>query len=110
MLRIFHNTHYDFIKWWRVALIATVAFIVVGFGSMLVTGGVRYSIDFTSGTLVQLQFAQKPDVAQIRSAVDQVTKDAEIAQFGSDREFTVRAQDEALSSAQARNGAESVAR
>lgn len=110
MLRIFHNTKYDFIKWWRVAAIATAAFIVVGFASMLVTGGVRYSIDFLGGTLMQVQFAQKTDAAQIRAAVDKVTHDAEIAQFGSDREFTIRAQDQALANAQAKNGAESVAR
>jgi preprotein translocase subunit SecF len=109
MLRIFHNTHYDFIKWWRVALIATVAFIVLGFGAMLVTGGVRYSIDFTGGTLMQLQFNQPVDPSQIRAAVDQVTHDAEIAQFGSNRDFTVRAQNEAAE-VRGREGAESVAR
>jgi preprotein translocase subunit SecF len=109
MLRIFHNTHYDFIKWWRVALIATVAFIVLGFASMLVTGGVRYSIDFTGGTLVQVQFNQTVDAGRIRSAVDAVTRDAEIAQFGSDREYTIRAQKDPGEAA-GRAGAESVGR
>ena len=32
MLRIFHNTNFDFIKWWRIAAIATVAFIALGLG------------------------------------------------------------------------------
>jgi len=109
MLRIFHNTTYDFIKWWRVAIIATAAFIVLGFGSMLVTGGVRYSIDFTGGTLMQLQFHRAVDAGQIRSAVDGVTREAEIAQFGSDREFTIRAQKDAGEIA-GREGAETVAR
>jgi preprotein translocase subunit SecF len=109
MLRIFHNTKYDFIKWWRVALIATVAFIVLGFGSMLVTGGVRYSIDFTGGTLMQVQFNKPVDAGQIRSAVDRVTREAEIAQFGTDREFTIRAQNDADEAA-GREGAETVAR
>ncbi|AHG90730.1 SecF protein [Gemmatirosa kalamazoonensis] len=109
MLRIFHNTKYDFIKWWRVALIATAAFIVVGFGSMLVTGGIRYSIDFTGGTLMQVKFNQRVDAGQIRSAVDQVTREAEIAQFGSDREFTIRAQKDPHEVA-GQQGAETVAR
>ena len=110
MLRIFHNTHYDFIKWWRVAVISTAAFILLGLGSMLVTGGVRYSIEFTSGTLLQVRFARAVDAGQIRSTVDQVTRGAEIAQYGSEREFTIRAQNQADAAAQDRSGAESIAR
>jgi preprotein translocase subunit SecF len=41
MLRIFHNTHYDFIKWWRVAAIATAAFIALGLGSISASTWVR---------------------------------------------------------------------
>jgi len=110
MLRIFHNTRYDFIKWWRVAVISTAAFIALGFGSMLVTGGVRYAIDFTEGTLVQVRFTQPTDAGQIRSAVDQVTHGAEIAQFGAPNEFTIRAQEHSLAGNAATAGAETVAR
>jgi preprotein translocase subunit SecF len=110
MLRIFHKTKYDFIKWWRVAAISTAAFIVVGFGSMLVTGGVRFSIDFLGGTLMQVQFNQPVEAGQIRAAVDGVTHDAEIAQFGSEREFTIRALNAEASGAGTPSGAESVAR
>jgi preprotein translocase subunit SecF len=94
MIRIFHHTRYDFIKWWRVMAIATAAFIVIGFSRVLYDGGVRYSIDFTGGTLMQLAFDQRPDVAQLRAALDAGgIRNAEITQFGSDREFTVRAQE-----------------
>ncbi|HEY0776648.1 MAG TPA: protein translocase subunit SecF [Gemmatirosa sp.] len=111
MLRIFHDTRYDFIKWWRAMAIATAAFIVLGLGSALFAGGVRYSIDFTGGTLMQLAFRQRPDVALIRSALDAGgVHDAEITQFGSDREFTVRAQDAAAVADAGTHGAESVAR
>ena len=34
MYRIFHNTSFDFIKWWRIAAIATIAFIVLGVASI----------------------------------------------------------------------------
>ncbi|GJG87570.1 protein-export membrane protein SecF [Gemmatimonadetes bacterium T265] len=111
MLRIFHDTHYDFIKWWRAMAIATATFIIVGMGATLLRGGLRYSIDFTGGTLMQLAFQQKPDVAQLRAALDAGgVRDAEITQFGSDREFTVRAQDENASAGASTHGAESVAR
>ena len=111
MLRIFHGTRYDFIKWGRAMALATAAFIVLGLGSELFTGGLRYSIDFTSGTLMQLAFKQRPDVGQLRSALDAGgVRGAEITQFGSDREYTVRAQDAAGVATAGTHGAESVAR
>lgn len=108
MLRIFHHTSYDFIKPWRIMVGATVAFIVVGIGS-LALHGVRYSIDFTGGTLVQLQFTQPPDVGQLRSVLDSGgIRGAEIQSFGSNRDFTVRAQG-GTGAASTGGGADSVA-
>jgi preprotein translocase subunit SecF len=92
MLRIFHNTNYDFIKPWRIALGITLAFYLAGAAAMFARGGLNYSIEFTGGTLSQLEFPQPPDIAQIRSAVSASGfPNAEIQQFGSNREFTVRA-------------------
>jgi preprotein translocase subunit SecF len=90
MLRIFHNTKYDFIRWWRVAIGLTVAFIALGFGSLAIKG-VNYSIEFTGGTLKQLSFKTATDPARIRRAMDQSGfADAEIQEFGSPRDFTLR--------------------
>ena len=108
MLRIFHNTTFDFIKWWRHAAIATVAFIALGLGSFAVTGGINYSIEFTGGTLMQLQFQQPPDAAELRRIVGSVAEGAEIQQYGSPTEYTVRAQGAPDAAADA--GAESVSR
>jgi preprotein translocase subunit SecF len=110
MLRILHHTSFDFIRWWRTAAIATVAFIAAGIVSFAVTGGVNYSIEFTGGTLVQLQFAQRPDAARIRSALEEAgIRGAEIQQYGSDVEYTVRARGaEQLAAQEA--GAEAVAK
>jgi len=90
MLRIFHNTKYDFIRWWRVAVGLTVAFIAIGIGSLAIKG-VNYSIEFTGGTLKQLSFKTASSPAQIRSAMDAAGfHDVEIQQFGTPRDFTVR--------------------
>ncbi|HZF66580.1 MAG TPA: protein translocase subunit SecF [Gemmatirosa sp.] len=95
MLRIFHNTRFDFIRWWRVAAGLTVAFIVLGLASFGY-GGMNYSIEFTGGTLQQLAFRQAPNVGDIRSTLDRAgIRGAEIQQYGSPTEFTVRARDEA---------------
>ncbi|HEX8849251.1 MAG TPA: protein translocase subunit SecF [Gemmatimonadaceae bacterium] len=95
MLRIFHDTHYDFIRWWKTAVIVTAIFVVAGLGSLLVKG-INYSIDFTGGTLMQLEFKQPPDVADLRRTIEgSGVVGAEVQQFGTSREFTVRAQDQA---------------
>ena len=108
MFRILHDTSYDFIRWWKVMAAITVAFILLGFGSLAVKRP-NWSIEFTGGTLMQLEFSKPPDVAEIRSSLDQAgIRGAEIQQFGTNREFTIRAQNPAQVAAQAR-GAENIA-
>lgn len=110
MLRIFHKTNYGFIRWWRVAAIATAVFIAAGLATFGITGGMNYSIEFTGGTLMQVRFGQAPDVAVVRSALDAAgITGAEIQQFGSPTEFTIRARDERQVEAQAA-GAEGIAK
>ena len=110
MLRIFHNTSYEFIRWWRVAAALTLAFIAVGLISFAVKGGVNYSIEFTGGTLMQLQFKQPPAVALLRSTLDNAgITGAEIQQFGSNLDYTVRARDAAQVKEQA-SGAEGISK
>jgi preprotein translocase subunit SecF len=95
MLRIFHKTAYDFIKWWKVALIATLAFMGIGLASFAITGGVNYSVEFTGGTLLQLAFDKPVDAGRIRTALEQGgIQGAEVQQFGSATEYVVRYQNE----------------
>ena len=109
MLRILHDTKFDFIKWWRWAAGLTAAFILLGLASFVIRGGVNYSIEFTGGTLMQLQFAKATDVGRIRSTMDRAgITGAEIQTFGSDSGFTIRAQNRQEVASQAA-GAESVA-
>lgn len=92
MLRILHDTKYDFIKYWKQAAVITIAWIVVGLG-FLAIHGVNYSIEFTGGTLIQLAFKQPPRIDDIRATVDQAGyPGSEITKFGSDTEYVVRAQ------------------
>jgi preprotein translocase subunit SecF len=92
MLRILHDTKYDFIKPWRIAIGVTVAFIALGMVFLGVHHGLNRSIEFTGGTLVQAEFRQKPDVGQLRSTIDAAGfQGAEIQQFGSDTSYTIRA-------------------
>lgn len=95
MLRIFHNTKYEFVKHWKLAAGLTVAFILAGLVTFGITGGVNYSIEFTGGTLMQVQFKQAPNVADVRSTLDQAgITGTEIQQYGGPLEYTIRARDE----------------
>src|SRR5215471_20918509 len=92
MLRILHDTKYDFIRYWKQAAILTIAWIIIGLG-FLAIHGVNKSIEFTGGTLVQLQFHRPPQVDEIRTVVAQAGfPNSEITKFGSDTDYTVRAQ------------------
>ncbi|HET7613043.1 MAG TPA: protein translocase subunit SecF [Gemmatimonadaceae bacterium] len=105
MLRILHDTNYDFIRWWKVMAGITIAFIVLGLGSLAIKAP-NWSIEFTGGTLMQLHFTQPPDVGEIRSTLDAAgIHGAEIQQFGTNRDFTVRAQNPENVAAQSRGAA-----
>lgn len=109
MLRIFHNTHYDFIRWWKWAVGLTALFLLAGLLSFI-QKPINYSLEFTGGTLIEAEFKSPPDVGQIRSLLTAAgIPGVEIQQFGSAREFTIRAQTGASVAEQA-SGAGVVAR
>ena len=92
MFRIFHGTSYDFIKYWRHAVVITVAFILVGLTALGIRG-VQYSIEFTSGTLMEVEFAKPPKADDIRLTVDKAGfPGSTIQQFGSPTDYTITAQ------------------
>lgn len=110
MLRIFHDTNYHFVRHWRLAAGITIAFIAAGLISFGVTGRPNLSIEFTGGTLMQVQFKTAPDVAVVRSTLDAAGIDgAEIQQFGAATDYTIRARSEKDVAAQEK-GAEGISK
>src|SRR3977135_1814763 len=101
MIRLFANANYDFIKWRRWAYGLTAAIIIPGFALFLVRG-LNYSIEFTGGTLIQVQTPEAVGTERLRGALDAAgIRDAEIQQFGAPNEYVIRARlgraDEAVS-------------
>ena len=91
MIRLFANANYDFIKWRRWAYGLTAAIIVPGFALFLVRG-LNYSIEFTGGTLIQVQTTQPIGTDRLRTALDAAgIRDAEIKQFGTPTDYVVTA-------------------
>jgi preprotein translocase subunit SecF len=93
MLRILHDTKIDFIGRWKIATAILTAFLLPGIIWMALTNFNR-GIEFTGGTLVQLEFRNAPDVGAVRTAVSQAVGNVEVQTFGSPREIVVRAQEQ----------------
>jgi preprotein translocase subunit SecF len=91
MRKLFTNTNIDFVGVRRYAFGLTAAIFLPGLILLLVRG-LNYSIEFTGGTLVQVESKVPVDVGRIRSTLDgQGVRGAEIQSFGSANEFVVRA-------------------
>lgn len=91
MIELFKNPSFDFIGKRRWAYIVSILFILTGFGSMVAKGGLRYGIDFSGGTLIQVRFEKPVPVDRIRAALDTVRMgESVIQEFGDTREFLLR--------------------
>lgn len=91
MRRYFADAAYDFIGFRRMAYGITAALFAVSLVALIVWG-LNYSIEFTGGTLVQVQAAPGANVGAIRGALDASgISGAEIQTTGTPGEFLIRA-------------------
>src|SRR3954467_5089112 len=91
MLRLFGHANYDFIGARGYAYIVTAAVLLPGLLFLLITG-LNYSIEFTGGTLLQIQSTKTVDVASLRTGLDREgVPGAEIQGFGAPNEYVIRA-------------------
>jgi preprotein translocase SecF subunit len=91
MIELFKNPNFNFIGKRRWAYIVSVIFIGIGLTSIAVKGGLRYGIDFSGGTLIQVRFEKPVAVDQIRATLDRIKLGESIIQeFGDPREFLFR--------------------
>ena len=90
MIELFRNPSYNFIGNRRWAYVLSVVITLIGLTSLAVRG-LHYDVDFTGGTLIQVQFERPPSVASIRAGLARVKlAESIIQQFGDPREFIVR--------------------
>ena len=109
-LRLFHNAKYNFIDLRKYAYGITAVILAIGLGFLLVRG-LSYSVEFTGGTLMQVQATAAVDDARVRTALDAAgIHGAEIQPFGSDREFLIRARAAEAAGAPDANNTEATAR
>jgi preprotein translocase SecF subunit len=91
MLQILVNTRYDFIQWRRWAYLVSAIAIAVSLGHVAYTGGLRYGIDFSGGTLIQVRFERPTTVEAVRGALSRVQAgESVIQEFGDTQEYLIR--------------------
>ena len=91
-MQLFKNeTHFDFMGKIKPAMVFSSVLILVGLISIVISGGLKYGIDFAGGTLVQLQFKNPPDIEVIRDGLKTIgLGDSTIQEFGSKKDILIR--------------------
>ncbi len=93
-MRFFQNADYRFIEKRRVAYVVSALVLTAGILAMVtwgVTGAgwVNYGVDFTGGTLVQVEFDEATTVAEVRGALGGLQR-PDVTRFGGENEYLIR--------------------
>ena len=87
------DTHFDFMGKIKTTMTISGLVILIGLGSIALSGGLKYGIDFAGGTLIQLQFKTPPDIEVIRDGLKTIALgESTIQEFGSKRDILIRVQ------------------
>jgi len=90
MIEIFRSPSYDFVGQRRWAYLFSLVTLIIGLVSLAVWG-LKYDIDFTGGSIVQVRFEGTPSIAQVRKALSTIgLGDAIIQEFGHSNEYIIR--------------------
>lgn len=90
-MRFLKETNIDFIgfRWWALGLSALIT--LIGIGHVVISGGLRYSIDFAGGSVLQYRFPQPVAAEDIRDVMASLGEaGAEIQRFGGPEEMLIR--------------------
>ena len=92
-MRLFNNTNIDFVEKTAMAKIFSMTLIIAGLASLAMKGGPALSIDFTGGTIAQLQFEKAVEVSELRKLLaENGFESSEIITFGSPNEVLIKTQ------------------
>ena len=92
-MRLLKQTNINFIGAQKFTSLLSIALIVTGIASLIMKGGPLLSIDFTGGTIAQIQFKKAVDIAVLRDTMGKYGfENAEIIEFGSPEEVLIKTQ------------------
>lgn len=83
-------TQIDFMKYRKLALGVSMLAILISIGSLFVNG-LNMGLDFTGGTLLELQYSQPVPVSEVSATLDQAGyKGVSVRNFGSETDILIR--------------------
>ena len=90
-MRLFDQAKYSFIEQRGGAYVSSAVLILVGIGAMVfnvfsIGSWQDYGVDFTGGSMIQIEFHQPAEAGDLRDALE----DAQVTSFGEENEFTIR--------------------
>ncbi|MFQ5834663.1 MAG: protein translocase subunit SecF [bacterium] len=71
-MRLFGETHIDFVELRKVAIFISGAAIAAGLTSLIIKGGPKLGLDFTGGIEVHLKFTESLSISRIRSGLAKI--------------------------------------
>lgn len=90
-MQFIKDAHVDFIGFRRKAMMMSAILILIGVGSMAFHKGLRLSIDFVGGALVEVQLKNELPLADVRAMViDAGFVGAEVTRFGAPNEYLIK--------------------
>jgi preprotein translocase SecF subunit len=94
MIRIFKDANYPFYRYKNWGYAISIGLTILAIAVIAARGGLRYSIDFTGGTLVQLKFEEPVESQVLRDALSTVEglSSSEVQRFGDPTDVVIRAQ------------------
>ena len=91
MLNVLKESKFDIIGKRKIAYTLSLIVIITGLVAFAQRGAENFGIDFTGGTIQQIQFEKAPDINQVRNALKSVNLGkATIQTFGEDNDIIIR--------------------
>jgi preprotein translocase subunit SecF len=85
-----YNTNIDFLRWRKLAMIWSIAVLLIAIMALLVRG-MNLGLDFTGGTVLEVQYPQPVEIPQIRDTLAKAGfPDAQTQHFGTSRDVLIR--------------------
>ena len=92
-MKLIKNTNFNFMRISKIMALMSIIFIIIGISSLIIKGGPKLSIDFTGGTIAQLQFDEEIEIVDLRLKLMQSGfQNTEIVEFGSRKEVLIKMQ------------------
>ena len=85
-----YNTNIDFLRWRQLAMIWSATVLVIAVGSLLIRG-MSLGLDFTGGTVIEVQYPQPVEIPKVRETLARAGfGDAQTQHFGTARDVLIR--------------------